>query len=190
MRLQLPKLQDDDEKVKILRASGLPEDWEDVERVFQYRELTYVPKIICSKVISYHHNHPLVGHFGIDKTGELVGQKYYWPNLRKDIKNYDRGCDICLTSKTICHKPYENLQSLSVSTHRWKDLLMNFVTGLPLSANWKGNSYNSILVIVDHVTKIVHYEPVKITIDAPKPAEIIIDMVVQYHGLLGSIINN
>ena len=37
---------------------------------------------------------------------------------------------------------------------------------------------------------MVHYEPVKVTIDAPGLAEIIIDVVVQYHGLLDSIISD
>ena len=32
-----------------------------------------------------------------------------------------------------------------VSTYQWKNLSMDFVTGLPLSADWKGNSYDLIL---------------------------------------------
>ena len=40
--------------------------------------------------------------------------------------------------------------------------------GLPISTDWKGDSYNSILVIIDWLTKIVHYEPVKVTINAPQ----------------------
>ena len=67
---------------------------------------------------------------------------------------------------------------------------MDFVTGLPLSADWKGNSYDSILVIVDRLTKMVHYEPVKVTIDAPGLAEVIIDVVVRHHGLPDSIISD
>ena len=67
---------------------------------------------------------------------------------------------------------------------------MDFVTGLPLSADWKDNSYNLILVIVDRLTKMVHYEPVKVTIDAPGLAEVIIDVVVWHHGLSASIISD
>ena len=85
--------------------------------MLQDRGLPYVSEIIRSKVISCHHNDPLVGHFGIDKTRELVDQKYYWPSLRKDVKNYVRGCDICLASKAVHHKSYGNLQSLSVPTY-------------------------------------------------------------------------
>ena len=67
---------------------------------------------------------------------------------------------------------------------------MDFVTGLPLSSNWKSASYNSILVIVDRLTKMVYYKPVKVTINALGLAEVIIDMVVQHHSLPDSIISD
>ena len=67
---------------------------------------------------------------------------------------------------------------------------MDFVTGLPLFADWKGDSYDSILVIVDRLTKMVNYEPVKVTINAPRLAEVIIDVVVLHHGLPDSIISD
>ena len=157
--------------------------------MLQYRRLPYVPEIIRSNVIIRHHDDPLVEHFGIDKTRELVGRKYYWPSLRKDVKNYVKRCDVCLALKAVRQKPYGDLQSLSVLTHRWIDLSMDFVTSLPLSTDWKSNSYNSILVIVNRLTKMVHYEPVKVTIDALGLAKVIIDLVVQHHGLPDSIIS-
>ena len=40
------------------------------------------------------------------------------------------------------------------------------------------------------MTKMVHYEPVKVTIDAPGLAEVIIDVVVRHHGLPDSIISD
>ena len=67
---------------------------------------------------------------------------------------------------------------------------MDFVTGLPVLINWKGDSYNSILVIVDWLTKMVHYKPVKITFDAPELAKVIINVVVCHHGLLDLIVTN
>ena len=67
---------------------------------------------------------------------------------------------------------------------------MDFVTGLPLSADWKGDNYDSILVIINRLIKMVHYKPVKVTIDAPRLTEVIIDVVVQYHGLPDSIMTD
>ena len=71
-----------------------------------------------------------------------------------------------------------------------ENLLIDFVTGLSVSIDWKGDSYNSILIIIDWLTNMVHYKPVKITLDAPGLAEVIIDVVVRHHGLLDSIVTN
>ena len=67
---------------------------------------------------------------------------------------------------------------------------MDFVTGLPILTDWKGDSYDSILVIVNRLTKMVHYKPVKVTINAPGLAEVIIDVVVRHHGLPDSIVTD
>ena len=67
---------------------------------------------------------------------------------------------------------------------------MDFVTSLPLSADWKDNNYDSILVIVDQLTKMMYYKPVKVTINAPRLAEVIIDVVVWHHGLPNLIVTN
>ena len=50
--------------------------------------------------------------------------------------------------------------------------------GLPQSTDWRGNGYDSILVIVDWLTKMVYYEPVQTTITAPALAEVILNIVV------------
>ena len=67
---------------------------------------------------------------------------------------------------------------------------MDFVTGLPLSTDWKNDNNDSILVIVNRLTKMVHYKPVKVTIDAPEQAEVIIDVVVWHYGLPDSIVTD
>ena len=53
-----------------------------------------------------------------------------------------------------------------------------------------GDSYDSILVIVDWLTKMVHYEPVKVTIDASGLAKVILDVVVRHHGLSNLIVSD
>lgn len=77
-----------------------------------------------------------------------------------------------------------------MTTYPWKDLLIDFVTGLPLSNDWKSNTYNLILVLVNRLTKMVNYELVKVTIHDSRLAKVIIDVVVQYHDLPNSIISD
>ena len=100
------------------------------------------------------------------------------------------GYNICLAFKAVQHKPYGHLQSLPVSIYCYKDLSMNFVTSLLILTNWKRDSYNLILVIINRLIKIVYYEPVKVTINTPGLAEVIINRVVKYHGLPDSIITD
>ena len=64
------------------------------------------------------------------------------------------------------------------------------MTGLPLSVNKKSANYDSILVIVNRLIKIVLYKPVKVTIDTPRLAKKIINMVMRYHSLSDSIISD
>ena len=82
---------------------------------------------------------------------------------------------------------YGHLQAQLVLTHQWKNLSMDFVTGLPVSTNWKDKSYDSILIIVNRLTKMIHYETVKVTINASRLAKVIFDMVIRYNDLPDSI---
>ena len=191
MQLRLQELHDEDNQAWKVRTEQLSNaDWQDIKGVLHYHGLLYVPEIIKTELISRHHDDPLAGHFGIEKTQELLARKYYWPTLRRDVKDYVRGCNICLASKALRHKPYGDLHFLPVFTHCWINLLMDFVTSLPILTNWKRDSYNSILVIVNWLIKMVHYKPVKVTIDAPGLVGIIIDMVIRHHGLSDLIVTN
>ncbi len=62
--------------------------------------------------------------------------------------------------------------------------------GLLVSADWKGDTYDSILVIVNRLIKMVYYEPVKVTINAPALAELINETAVWHHGLPDSIVSD
>ncbi len=109
IKMRLPELQDDDTKAKKLRLEQvLLKGWEDIEQVLYYQGLPYIPKVIYLELISRHHDNPLVSHFGIEKTQELIARKYYWSILQWDLKAYVKGCDICLASKAVCHKHYKD----------------------------------------------------------------------------------
>ena len=158
--------------------------------MLHYKDLPYVLKVIRSELISRHHNNLLADQFGIKKTRELIARKYYWPTLCRDVEAYVKGCNICLASKVVCHKPYGDLQSLPILTHWWKDLSIDFIIDFTVSVNWKGDSYDSILIMVDQLIKMVNNILVKVTINASSLAKVIIDVVVHHHGVLESIVTD
>lgn len=68
MRLSLQKLQQKNPKTQKIILEALQEDWDDLDGVLYHEGLSYVLKIIYSKLISRYQNDPLAGHFGINKT--------------------------------------------------------------------------------------------------------------------------
>jgi hypothetical protein len=60
---------------------------------------------------------------------------------------------------------------------------MDFITNLPLS-----NSYDSILMVMDRLTKMAHFIPYTKTIIGKGTTKLFLDHVVQYCGLLKDII--
>lgn len=110
--------------------------------------------------------------------------------LGANVKSYVKGCNIYLASKSVRYKLYYDLRFFIVSKYWWKDLFLDFVTGLPVSTNWKGKTYNSIQDIVNRLTKMVHYKPVKVTINALSLAEMIIRTILMHHSLTNSIVTD
>ena len=91
---------------------------ENSDGILHHQGRSYVPEIMRTELISRHHYDPLAGHFGIEKTRELVTRKYYWETLCHNVEVYVMGCDVCLASKAVKHKPYEDLQQVLVPAHR------------------------------------------------------------------------
>ncbi len=82
------------------------------------------------------------------------------------------------------------MQVLHFPTYQWDDLSMDFVTGLPKSKDWRRLGYDSILVVVDRLTKMVNHKPLLTTLDADQLAEVLIEAVIKYHGLPDSIVTD
>ncbi len=150
----------------------------------------YVPESLRDVILDRYHDGPLAGHFGAEKTQALIQRKYFWPRLATEVGEHVSSCSICAMTKSSRHKPYGKLTSLPAPTHKWKDLSLDFVTGLPPSKDWRGHSYDSILVIVDRLTKMAHYIAVDKTLDAEQFAQVLIENLVRYHGLPDSIVTD
>lgn len=55
--------------------------------------------------------------------------------------------------------------------------------GLLIFTNYKDGIYDSILVIIDWLTRMVYFELLKMTINVLYLATVILDMTIQYHNL-------
>lgn len=56
--------------------------------------LFYVPSDMVFKVIHFYHDN--MGHFGLDKTYELISRTYWFPKMRRTIQDYISNCLKCI----------------------------------------------------------------------------------------------
>jgi len=81
-------------------APGLCQ-WKDEHLWYQGKIWVPNKEGIRTNLIRQHHDIPQAGHGGTAKTTELLQCKYYWPHIRKTIKQYVKNCDICQRTKGV-----------------------------------------------------------------------------------------
>lgn len=132
-----------------------------------------------------HHETPIGGHAGAEKTYQRLSANFYWVGMRKEVKEFVARCMTCQTIKYSTSSPQGLLQPLEIPTRVWEDLALDFIVGLP---NSKGST--TILVVVDRLTKYAHFGALPTSYTASKVAELFCNMVIKLHGLPRTIVSD
>lgn len=106
--------------------------------------------------------------------------------MKREIVKYVSECDICLMVKASHLKPAGMLQPLNIPSSKWEDTSMDFIVGLPNTS--KG--YDSIWIIVDRLTKVAHFLPVKTSYMARQYAQLYMDRIVSLYEIPKTIISD
>lgn len=109
--------------------------------------------------------------------------------MNRDVQEFCRTCTICKASKPNNYPPYGLLQTLEVPTRPWEMIGIDFVGPLPESENLNGK-FDMLLVIIDHLTSMVHLAPTKQTYRAKDIAEVLFDRVYKHHGMPAHIVSD
>ncbi|XP_059310551.1 uncharacterized protein LOC132061887 [Lycium ferocissimum] len=129
------------------------------------------------RIFTTFHTSPLGDHSGQQGTYRRIGMVIYWPNLKRDIIAWVSACDVYQGIKTEhVHSP-GLLQPLPVPDLLWQDIAMDFIEGLPSSGH-----NNSILVVVDRLTKYGHFLPLKHPYIAKEVADLFLQEIYKLHG--------
>ena len=146
----------------------------------RHDNLIYIPDTndLRLRVLRNKHDHILAGHPGQTKTIEMIRRDYTWPGLRDFVKSYCKSCTTCMRAKPQRHKPYGLLKQLPIPERPWNSISMDFIETLPTSSGC-----DSILVIVDRLSKQSIFIPTTVHCTSEDLAQIFIMHVFSKHGV-------
>ena len=116
----------------------------------------YIPRQLVPSILQSEHDSQIAGHFGKDKTTELIRRNFWWPSMIKEIESYVKSCPNCQKNKAKRNKQYGLLLPLELPYAPWQSIARNFITALTLS-----NGYTKLWVDIDRFTKMAHFIPLK-----------------------------
>jgi hypothetical protein len=119
------------------------------------------------------------------KTLDVLLQLMYCPGIRKDVLTYIKSCFSCQRAKHSNQHPPGLMTALSVPSRPWSMIGIDFIVKLPVSGG-----FDSILVIVDHLTKGVHLVAANENWDAKHFAFAFLDCFIRLHGLPDNDVSN
>jgi hypothetical protein len=150
------------QEIKDLITEGRgPEFMEDEQGTVWFKDRICVPDIesLRATILKESHDSDYSIHPDSTKMYQDLKQKYWWYGLKRDVVVHVAMCDVCQRVKAEHQRPARLLHPLKIPVWKWEEIGMDFITRLPRTS--KG--YDSIWVIVDRLTKVVHFIPVKTT---------------------------
>ncbi|GKD49208.1 ty3-gypsy retrotransposon protein [Tanacetum coccineum] len=140
---------------------------------------------LLKKLLVEFHSSTIGGHAGFLRTYARIATYFYWPGMRRTIREFVRHCQICQRAKSSQLHPAGLLSPLPIPNQVWEDVAMDFITGLPTS---KG--YTVIMVVIDRLSKYAHFAALRANYTAHQVAELFVQTVVKLHGIPRSIVSD
>ena len=136
-----------------------------------------VPAALTTKILESCHSDPLAGHLGVLKSVERLAVKYFWPNYRREMRDFVNACIPCQRLKG--KQPSEQQRPTFAVTSTHFNQLVAFDIQGPLKETSDGNLY--ILLMADIFTHFVMGVPLADT-KAETVAKAFIGTWIAVHG--------
>jgi hypothetical protein len=104
-------------------------------------------------------------HPSSTKMHKDLKTRYWWYGMKQDNVEYVSLCDTCQQVKAEHQRPAGLLQPLKIPEWKWEEIGMDFIVGLPCTQV----GYDSKLVIMDRLTKVAHFIPIKMSHPVLRP---------------------
>lgn len=103
--------------------------------------------------------HDETGHMGYKRTFDTLAAAFYWPSQGMDVMRYIAHCRPCLTKKTLHHKPYGELKSITTPPEVFHLMTLDLITDLPECVGPDGTIYNAVMTVTCKHSRAVRFIP-------------------------------
>jgi hypothetical protein len=123
-------------------------------------------------------------HSGSTKMYKDLKTRYWWYDMKRDVTEYISLCNTCQRVKAEHQRPAGLLQPLKIPEWKWEEIGMDFIVGLPRTQA----GYDLIWIIVDQLTMVAHFIPVKTTYSGAELAKLYMSRIMCLHGVPKKIV--
>jgi hypothetical protein len=164
-----------------MKQEEAPNFTDDEQGIVWFKNRLCVPETgdLRETILREAHNSAYYIQIGSTKMYQDLKQRYWWYGMKRDVAAHVALCDTCHRVKAKHQRPAGLLQPLKVLEWKWEEIGMDFIVGLPRTRD----GYDSIWVIVDRLTKVAHFIPVKTTYTGAKLVELYMSRIVCLHGV-------
>ena len=120
-------------------------------------------------------SHDDLGHLGIERTTDMLRNRFFWPKLACDVEQYIKNCGECVTRKTPCQRAAPLHQIVSSGP-------MDLVCIDFLSMEPDSSGISNVLVVTDHFTRYAQAFPTR-NQKAQTVAKILVDKYFLHYSL-------
>jgi hypothetical protein len=138
------------------------------------------------RLMQEHHDIPIAGHAGRERTLSRLARSYYWPGMGRAVQQFVRSCSTCQRSKASTRPNVGLAQPLDIPTEPCVDWSFDMVSALPLSTQ----GHTAVLNFVDRFSKRVIIIPTTLELTAEEAASLFIQHVFRHHGLCRSLVGD
>ena len=138
------------------------------------------PPTLRDKALIECHEAPMAGHLGKHRTLAVLRQRFWWPNMARDVAERCKACRVCQQTKVNRQKPALQLHHATLAMRRWQEVNVDFITGLALTER----GHDAIMTVTDRLSKMVHFIPLRFKgSDSQRIARLFIDHIWRLHGM-------
>jgi hypothetical protein len=93
------------------------------------------PETVQKELLEWYHDAPTAGHPGMAKTYDAITRSYWWPDIRKFVQEYVKGCATCQANKIITRRNAPPLNPIlpQEGAKPFQTIAMDFIVKLPKS---------------------------------------------------------